>query len=212
MTELRPISLYNMIYKCISKALANRLRLVLDAVIGETQSAFILGRLIMDNVMVGFECMHALRRKVNGKKKGFMSLKLDMSKAYDRVEWCFLEEMMRRMSFSEVWISNIMDCVSSVSYSFILNGKVRGNVAPSRGLRQGDPLSPYLFLLCAEGLSSLIERSKRRGSYSGFRCSRGGPKITHLFFTDDSLLFTRATLDEVSNIRRILDCYSRASG
>lgn len=99
MSDIRPISLCNVIYKCISKALANRLRQVLDSVIDVTQSAFIPGKLITDNAMVGFECLHALRRKVNGKKKGFMALKLDMSKAYDKVELSFLDGMMRRMSF-----------------------------------------------------------------------------------------------------------------
>ncbi|KAK0580643.1 hypothetical protein LWI29_004599 [Acer saccharum] len=162
--------------------------------------------------MVGFECLHALRCKVNGKKKGFMSLKLDMSKAYNRVEWCFVEGMLRRLGFSEKWVALVMDCISSVSYSFILNGNICGRIIPSRGLRQGDPLSPYLFLLCAEGLSSLIFDSERRGLFSGFRCSRWGPKITHLFFADDSLLFTRASREECLNIRNLLELYSVASG
>ncbi|KAK2650146.1 hypothetical protein Ddye_017635 [Dipteronia dyeriana] len=100
-SDIRPISLCNVVYKCISKALANRLHQVLGSVIDDTQCAFISGRSITDNAMVGFECMHALCRKVSGKKKAFMSLKLDMSKAYDRIEWCFVEGMMRRMGFSE---------------------------------------------------------------------------------------------------------------
>ncbi|KAK0607443.1 hypothetical protein LWI29_015165 [Acer saccharum] len=212
MVDLRPISLCNVIYKCISKARANRLRKVLNFVISDSQSAFLPGRLITDNAMIGFECMHALRRKVNGKKKGFMSLKLDMSKAYDRVDWNFLKGMMLRLGFSERWVSKIMGCVSSVSYSFILNGKIRGHISPSRGLRQGDPLSPYLFLICAEGLSSLITNSESRGDFYGFRCSMGGPKVTHLFFADDSLLFTKATLAECRNIKSLLEFYSQASG
>ncbi|KAK3218382.1 hypothetical protein Dsin_012352 [Dipteronia sinensis] len=190
MSDVRLINLCNMIYKCVSKALANWLWKVIDFVIADSQSAFIPGRLITDNAMVGFECMHALRRKVNGKKKGFMSLKLDMSKAYDRVEWCFLE----------------------VTYSFILNVKIRGTIKPSRGLRHGDPLSPYLFLLCAKGLSSMISRSERCGDYAGFWCDRLGSKITHLFFADDSLLFTRATTKECVNIKRMLGFHLQASG
>ncbi|KAK2639047.1 hypothetical protein Ddye_026842 [Dipteronia dyeriana] len=137
MSNVRSISLCNVIYKCVLKALVNQRRMVLGYVIDESQSEFIPRRLITDNAMIGFECKHALRQKVNGKHEGFMSLQLDMSKAYDRVEWCFLEGMIRRMGLSENWISKIMDCVSSVIYSFILNAKIRGNIKSSRGLRQG---------------------------------------------------------------------------
>ncbi|KAK1593032.1 hypothetical protein Q3G72_034794 [Acer saccharum] len=105
-----------------------------------------------------------------------------------------------------------MNCVSSISYSFILNGKVRGHISPTRGLRQGDPLSPYLFMICAEGLSNLIPESERRGNFAGFRCSRMGPKVSHLFFTDDSLLFSRATKDKCINIKNLLKKYADASG
>ncbi|KAK2652879.1 hypothetical protein Ddye_012735 [Dipteronia dyeriana] len=169
--ELRPISLCNVIFKCISKAFANRFRKVLDSIIADTQSAFIPGKCIMDNAMIGFECTNALRKKVYGKKKGFMSLRLDMSKVYDRVEWSFSEGMMKRMGCSERWISLIMDCVSSVRYFFTLNGKFKGDVKPTRGLRQGDPISPYLFLICAEGFLSLISLAERSDDFSGFRCS-----------------------------------------
>ena len=127
MSDLHPISLCNVIYKCVSKVLVNGLWKVLDSVIFESQSAFILGRSITDNAMVGFECLHSMHRKVN-RKKGFMALKLDTAKAYDRVEWCFLEGMMRCLGFSESWISKVMDCVSIVHYSFILNGNVMGDI------------------------------------------------------------------------------------
>ncbi|KAK2658126.1 hypothetical protein Ddye_011178 [Dipteronia dyeriana] len=156
-SDLRSISLYNVVYKCISKALANRLRKVLGCVISESQSAFVPGRLITDNEMVGFECMHALRRKVNG-NKGFMALNLDMAKAYDIVEWCFLDGMMCRLGFLENWILKVMRCVSFVQYSFILNGTIRGNIRPSRGLRQGDLLSPYIVSsLCGRIIETYYE-------------------------------------------------------
>ncbi|KAL5753865.1 hypothetical protein ACOSP7_022085 [Xanthoceras sorbifolium] len=105
-----------------------------------------------------------------------------------------------------------MCCVTSVSYSFMLNGSVVGSIIPSRGLRQGDPLSPYLFMICAEGLSALISDANMRGVFSGFHCSRNGPLITHLFFADDSMIFTKATSTECLNIQHILLTYSRASG
>ncbi|KAK2638559.1 hypothetical protein Ddye_026354 [Dipteronia dyeriana] len=158
--DLHPISLCNVIYKCISKALANRLRKVMDNIIPDSQIAFIPGRLITDNAMVGFECMLALRRKAKG-KKGFMALKLDMAKAYDRAEWIFLKGMMRSLGFSKLYNSRNMDCVTSVSYSFIFNGSIRGNIRPSRGLRQGDLLSLYLFLLCTKGFTRLIKKLGR---------------------------------------------------
>ena len=120
-----------------------------------------------------------------------MALKLDMSKAYDRVEWCFLEKLMRKMGFHERWINLTMICVKTVTYSILVNGEPRGLIHPSRGIRQGDPLSPFLFLLYTEGLNGLIKQAKVNGDIHGFSLCRRGPKLTHLLFTDDSLLFCR---------------------
>ncbi|KAL5763406.1 hypothetical protein ACOSP7_019670 [Xanthoceras sorbifolium] len=193
--DFHQISLYNVAYKIVATGLANRLRLVLGEIISKTQSAFILGCFIFGNAMVGFEYIHALKRKRKG-KEGFLGLKLDMAKAYDRVEWSFLAAIFRRLGLSAGWIRSIMDCISSMRYSFLVNGESLGLVRPSMGLRQGDHLSLYLFLLCTEGLSCLFCAAENQGLFSGIRCSRSGQKITHLFFADDSLVFTRATLEE----------------
>ena len=135
-----------------------------------------------------------------------------MAKAYDKVEWSFLEGIMKQMGFAERWVNLIMNCVTSVSYSTIVNGKQGGNFQPTRGLRQGDPLSPYLFLICAEGLVSLMKDAVMKRRITGLAASREGPKIAHLFFADDSLFFCKAKEDECKEVVRILELYNRASG
>ena len=123
-----------------------------------------------------------------------MAMKLDMSKAYDWVEWSFLVKIMEKLGFCEKWVSIVRECISTVSYSILVNGEPRGDIRPSRGLRQGDPLSPYLFLLCSEGLNRMFQRVVANDSIRGFSLCKRGPKISLLFFADDSLLFCRASL------------------
>ncbi|KAL5578350.1 hypothetical protein UlMin_020049 [Ulmus minor] len=119
---------------------------------------------------------------------------------------------MNKLGFSEVWTNKIMACISSVSYSFQFNGQRVGHLIPSRGLRQGDPLSPYLFLLCGEGLSSLLHHYEQSGLIQGLRCGLRGPTISHLFFADDSLLFFEAKSSACSALKEALDFYETASG
>uniref|UniRef100_A0A2N9GNM8 Reverse transcriptase domain-containing protein n=1 Tax=Fagus sylvatica TaxID=28930 RepID=A0A2N9GNM8_FAGSY len=164
-----------------------------------------------DNVAVAYELMHTMRSKRKG-KIGYMAMKLDMSKAYDRVEWAFLKAAMLKMGFAQRWVDLVMECVSTPTYSVLINGVPQGYIHPSRGVRQGDPLSPYIFLICAEGLSSLIRKAELAGLIHGISASRYGPKISHLFFADDSLLLSRASVAEVQHISSILEAYEQASG
>lgn len=134
-------------------------------------------RLITDNVLMASETMYHISQKRKG-KLGEMALKLDMSKACDRVEWRGLEHIMQKMGFPEKWVALVMQCLSTVTYAIRINGVPRGHIIPSRGLRQGDPLSPYLFLLCAEGLSAMLHQAVFEKRLRGLSVCRWGPKIS----------------------------------
>ena len=135
-----------------------------------------------------------------------------MSKAYDRIEWSFLRNVLVRFGFHATWISWIMECVTSVSYSYLINGAAQRRVIPSRGIRQGDPLSPYLFILCTEVLSGLCLNAQNKGTVIGVKVSRNSPAINHLLFADDTMLFSRTDVRSCAALISILQRYEKASG
>lgn len=116
------------------------------------------------------------------------------------------------MGFNAKWVTIMMRYVCTISYSLLINGKPYGNITPTRGLCQGEQLSPYFFLLCAEGLSTLLQYSVEQGLLKGVAACRGAPDISHLFFAYDNLSFCRATREECSNLERVLDIYELAEG
>ncbi|KAL5567427.1 hypothetical protein UlMin_030591 [Ulmus minor] len=195
----------------MAKCLANRLTKSLDSVISDSHSTFVGGRLIHDNVLVAFEGIHSMRkgRFGNGNKA---ALKLDMSKAFDRVEWNFIEEVMLQLGYDKRWVEKIMKCVSSVSFSFLLNGEVCGSIVPSRGISQGDPLSPFLFLFCSEGLTSLLVKAETDGRLKDLNFESNGISVSHLLFADDNFLFFDANRSNVEVLSGILRLYCAASG
>ena len=170
-SDFRPISLCNVIYKIISKVLANILKQILPHIISPAQSAFVPGCLITDNFLVAYETLHTMNGHKKGKKES-LALKLDISKAYDWVEWNFLQGIMVKMGFPEFWVDRVMCCVTTSTFSILINGKPFGRITPSRGLRQEDPLSPYLFLLRTEGFTSLLQRAENERRIQGVSICR----------------------------------------
>jgi len=188
MKDWRPIALCNVLYKIISKVLANKLKGVLSQCISDNQTAFVPSRSILDNAMVAIEVIHFMKTKTRGTDR-YVALKLDISKAYDCMDWDYLRAVMVKMGFNAKWIHWISMCVESVDYFVLVNNEQVDPIIPGRGLRQGDPLSLYLLIICAEGLSSLIRDAEARNVITGTKVCRRAPSISHLLFVDDYFLF-----------------------
>ena len=210
-SDYRPIALCNVYYKIYSKLLTRRLQPLMDKLISENQSAFVPGRAIGDNVLITHEVLHYLKTS-KAEQRCAMAVKTDMSKAYDRLEWDFIALVLKRLGFHRDWIRATMQCISTVTYSFLINGLPREKVVPSRGIRQGDPLSPYIFIMCSEVLSGLCNRAQEEGSLQGLQVARGCPRISHLLFADDTMFFLQANKNNCKALQSILNRYELASG
>jgi hypothetical protein len=211
LADYRPISLCNVIYKIISKCLVNRLRPFLDGLISETQSAFVPGRLITDNAIIAFESFHKIQRSKNP-RDNHCAYKLDLSKVYDRVDWAFLEKILLKMGFCKQWTNWIMCCVRSVRFSVRINGQTLDPFTPSRGIRQGDPLSPYLFLFVGEALTCILKKNMVEGSIIPLKVARNAQGISNLLFANDSLLFFKDTPEEARAVDSTLNLFQRCTG
>lgn len=209
--DYRPITLCNVFYKINSQMLSLRLKTVLNSIISENQSAFIPGRAITDNVLITHEVLHYLKVS-QAEKRCPMAVKTDMSKAYDRLEWDFIQLVLQRLGMHNKFSNWVMQCISTVSYSFLINDSVYGSVTPYRGIRQGEPISPYLFILCGEVLTGLCKEAERNGSLPGVRVARNSPRINHLLFADDTMFFCYSTPSCCETLRNILQEYGSASG
>ena len=179
-SDFRPISLCNVLYKIFSKVLANNIKKILPKIIYEHQSAFTKSKLISDNILVDFESLHSMQKHVG--KEYYMAIKLDMSKTYDRVEWSYLESVIRRVGFTKRWITLLMLCVKTISYSILVNGEPKWMIYLTRGIHQGDPLSPFLFLLCIEGLNGLINKAADKGDIKGYALCGNSPQTNPSLF------------------------------
>ena len=210
-SHYRPISLCSTIYKIISKILVNRLRPLLNKLISPFQSAFIPGRSIHDNILLTHEIMHKFKNLRT--QTAWAAIKSDMEKTYDRIEWDFILKCLQEMGFHPTWNSWIKECISSVSYSLIVNNEPNGFFTPTRGIRQGDPLSPYIFILCMEALNRMlyIEASTRKSGI-GIKLSPRDNKIPCLLFADDCLLFCKTNSDCCKKLKSVLDKFCSLSG
>ncbi|XP_057442323.1 uncharacterized protein LOC130734042 [Lotus japonicus] len=208
--EFRPISLCNVVYKLITKVMVGRIRPFLDGIISPMQNSFLPGRGTMDNAFLAQEIIHHMNN--SRVKKGSLAFKIDLEKAYDSVSWTFLEETLTLFGFPPRIIQLIMCCVSSSSLSILWNGERLPAFHPGRGLRQGDPLSPYLFVLCMERLSVYIQSLVEENSWQPVRLSPDGPPISHLFFADDVLLFCKASGAQVQLVAEALKLFCDSSG
>ncbi|KAK4283181.1 hypothetical protein QN277_000163 [Acacia crassicarpa] len=210
MGDLRPISLCNVIYKALSKVLVNRLKPILPLAIAPNQCSFVPGRHSSDNIIVAQEVIHTMR--CMRQKKGFLAIKIDLEKAYDRVHWKFLHRCLQELNLPSHFIEVVEQCISSSSLQLLWNGDKATTFNPSRGVRQGDPLSPYLFVICMEKLAHLIQSEIQAKQWKPIRLSRTGPQISHLFFADDIILFAEASIEQVQVINKCLKTFCDSSG
>ena len=204
--DFHPISLVGGVYKIIAKVLANRMKRVMDKIISKPQNAFVKGRQILDSVLIANECLDSRLKSVN---PGVLC-KLDMEKAYDHVNWNFLLYLLKRYGFGEKWCMWIKQCISTVRFSVLINGASCGYFGSSRGVRQGDPLSPFLFVLVMEAFNRMIGAITSRGLISGFlvgSCEQTRVVVSHLLFANDTLVFCGADDSQIRHIGALLVCF-----
>nr|XP_048330728.1 uncharacterized protein LOC107407973 [Ziziphus jujuba var. spinosa] len=179
--HLRLISLYNTVYKIISKIIADRLRPILRKIISPNQSAFVPGRWIGENTILVNEVVHAMNRKKGLKE--IAGIKVYMQKAYDRMNWVVMTRLLTLFSFSEKFTKLILNCISSISMELLLNGSIFGRILMERGLRQGDPMSPFLFIIMAELLSRMLFKWESDKKFNGVKLGRLSPSISHIILS-----------------------------
>ncbi|GLT98279.1 hypothetical protein SLE2022_157910 [Rubroshorea leprosula] len=197
--EFRPISLVGCIYKILAKVLANRLRKIIGKVISTSQSAFMEGRHLVDSVLALNELVHDMKLK----KMKSIIFKADFEKAFDSIDWNYLDSMQKQLGFGQKWCNWIKECLSSATVSVLVNGSPTKEFSMGMGLRQGDPLSPYLFIIVAEGLHALLAEAERKNLFKGVTTSTNAP-ISHLQFADDTVLLSEASVSSIRAIKFIM--------
>ncbi|XP_021979400.1 uncharacterized protein LOC110875513 [Helianthus annuus] len=207
-SDFRPISLIGVVNKIISKVLANRVKKVSNSIISSSQSAFISGRNIIDGPLVINEIVGWAKKT----KKEIFVFKADIEKAYDTLNWKFLISILTHMGFPSKWKNWVMGILFSGRGSILVNGATTGEFHYKRGLRQGDPLSPFLFIIAMEALHVMMVKAEATGIFSGIKLPGEEITMTHLLFADDSIFMGEWDENNIKNLRRILRCYYLLSG
>jgi len=204
--DFRPISLIHSFAKLVTKIMANRLVPLLPSLVPPNQSAFIRGRNIHDN----FLFVQQMAKALHGKKEAHVLLKLDISKAFDSVSWPFLLEVLRHLGFGQRWCNLICLVLSTSSTQVLVNGEPGSGFFHHRGLRQGDPLSPLLFILVMDVLNSLINYATRHHLLQPLTVQQAIHRAS--FYADDAVIFLRPCVDDLRTMKQILDIFGQASG
>ncbi|KAG7569624.1 Endonuclease/exonuclease/phosphatase superfamily [Arabidopsis thaliana x Arabidopsis arenosa] len=208
MKDYRPISCCNVLYKIISKILAKRLKVLLPSFIAPNQSAFIKDRLLMENLLLATELVKDYHKDGVSPR---CAMKIDISKAFDSVQWPFLLNVLTALNLPEKFVHWIHLCVSTASFSVQVNGDLAGFFKSERGLRQGCSLSPYLFVICMNVLSSLLDRAAAMRKF-GYHPRCKNMKLTHLCFADDIMVFSDGKITSMEGILQVFKDFAKASG
>ena len=206
--DYRPISCCNIAYKVITKIIANRLKPILKSSISRSQSAFLKGHSLGENVLLAAEI---IRRYESPNCSRSSMLKIDIHKAFDTICWDFVTKILEVQGFPPIFITWIKECITTPRFSIAINGELAGFFLGEKGLRQGDAISPYLFIMVMEVLSKLLEHAAEDGHFRLHPlCST--PTATHLLFADDLLVFTDGSRHSISGVKNVMAGFKEWSG
>ncbi|KAJ9536687.1 hypothetical protein OSB04_un000160 [Centaurea solstitialis] len=208
-SDFRPISCCSVLYKCISKVIVNRMKPFLDGLVDRSQSAFIPGRRIVDNILMAHELVCGYHLDSGRPRCAF---KIDLRKAYDMVDWRFLINMLEGFGFHPVLVAWIKEMLSTTTYSVAVNGESWGHFHGKRGIRQGDPLSPYLFTLVMEGFAMTFKQCILEANRFRYHPGCLEVELTHLCFADDIFVFTGGDVESVEVLKRALFLFEKRAG